>query len=388
MPHNKPKPKRKPIPTPAPFKQSPDLVETGQIPSSAPPFKQSRNLVKTGQVPSAAPFKQSKDLVKTGQVTSEPFKQSTDLVQTGQIPSLPFKRTLDLVKAGQIETKKNIQDFKAAFGKLTPEESRERLELALSILPVGKVIKAAKGAKIILRGNVFTKEVAVGGRNVKVGLTSVKRAAVRIVESAEWKILAAVTAAVQLAATTLTLVYGGRVFGKFLGMEEAAQTIGIATRDALIADNEEAYNIAAATRNEILANDPYWDTLSSYIPFANVEHGLRRFKKAATVAAEVYDMVAEARFSGETEEEKHARWRQEELDLVTAKSEEFNRLRKEQLEWERVHGYRIAPRINYTQEIKQTKIEIEGFYRQVAKTNADLNKTKAGNLSSLNFGLI
>ena len=43
-------------------------------------------------------------------------------------------------------------------------------------------------------------------------------------------------------------------------------------------------------------------------------------------------MVAEARFSGETEEEKHARWRQEELDLVTAKSKEFNRLRKEQLE--------------------------------------------------------
>lgn len=165
-------------------------------------------------------------------------------------------------------------------------------ELAASLLPLGILGKVGKGLK--------AGRLAVNSKTNKI----ITQAASKLVLSKTWKTIGATTLGLIIGKEILALTYGGKNFGQFIGMEEASQTVSIAGRDALLADDLEGYEKAAEARNEVLIESPgFWKSLQEWLPFRNVEKELEDYRKAAITAGEIYDKLAADRRI-ELEEEK------------------------------------------------------------------------------------
>ena len=136
----------------------------------------------------------------------------------------------------------------------------------------------------------------------------------------------------------LQLTLGGKVFGQFIGVEEASQTANIAARDALINGNLDAYDEAAAARDEVLKDPTFWDDIASLIPFKNVLDKLEKYRNTAVTAANVYDQIAEDKRiqqeTGESDDDKWKRVRKEEADQDKAAVDYYNEQRKLMVTWE------------------------------------------------------
>jgi len=139
--------------------------------------------------------------------------------------------------------------------------------------------------------------------------------------------------------TALTASFGGRVFGSFVGMEEATQAVMYPMSQALREGNFEAYDTAKAEFDELIKDPTMWEEVQKWIPFKNSIDGLSKFRDAAAAGGAVWDKLAEdlriQQETGETEDEKWARIKQEELDNEKFIIDYYNQERKNMVTWER-----------------------------------------------------
>ena len=183
-------------------------------------------------------------------------------------------------------------------------------------MPAGQTARAGVG--------LFSKELVglTGAKGTALSsnpttIRMIQKMAVKQSSKISWKKIGAWMLGAVIVKEILQLTLGGKNFGEFLGVEEASQTIGIATRDALIRGNLDAYEEGAAVRDEVLAEDDFWEGLISYIPYLNVGRKLETYRKTGISAASIHDQIAEdmrLELEGETEDQKFARIRQLEID--------------------------------------------------------------------------
>ena len=343
--------------------------------------------------PSAAPPAAPQQTFQ--QSATDPFQQGADITPftTAAAEAQPLiQRKLEQIRA---QADKPIIGFSGEplnMKELTPFDA-----LALVNIPA-RPFTSLFGKEL---PSIAATKFAAGTGAVRNLVTRkfIKSAAAKISGSVTWKVLGALGLAAWIAEKILKLTYEGKNFGQFLGQEEAAQAINIAAATAYYAGNEEAYNLAKEARDEILANDEYWDSISSLTPIENVATGLDRFRDTAIVAGEVMDKVAADKFaaieSGETEVEQWQRAQADRAAMEKANIEFFNEQRliteaqlraaneeqrnKDAIFW---RGERDKQR---KQELENAKA-IADFWLQYQKMKQKLIEDNRP--SNLNFGLI
>lgn len=195
----------------------------------------------------------------------------------------------------------------------------------------------------------------------------------------------------------LMAAVGSYPFAGFI-KEEALQTLGFATRTATESGDIEGATAALEAQREVL--DPgLWDSIMAKIPYANVLNNLKTFYEAARLkvnidAKLIEDMKIQTE-TGETNDQKWARLRQEEADQDKAMVDYYNEQRKQQLQWEEEAADRdmkedaafwAAEREKQMQKEKEDREAIAAFwnaYRKEQQKIAEDNRP-----SNLNFGLI
>ena len=401
------------------------------------------------QKTAAADRKVAEEAAARRETTQQKAASKKAAAQTG------IKPTADLVAAGQIPTAatgitvttEQAERIKAGTLKATPETTAAVLAGNVNIVDptpgqiVGGLVLGAIGTRFAAGGISVGKLGGVklatksflktqGGKGRAIGQlprdlgtgiadnTATNKlltaAANKLVIGKGWKILGAATVALIVAKEILQLTFGGKVFGQFLGMEEASQTVNIAARDSYInartSEGMDLYDQAAAARNEVLQNPTFWENIASYIPFKNVLDKLDNYRDAAIVAAEVYDKLAEHKRlqieTGETDEEIYRRGREEKKANDIAVIDHYNSERKIMLELER--EARTEERKSKRKEEKKARNEDAKFWARerekqrereaedrqaVADFWSAYNKEKAklavdSRPSNLNFGLL
>ena len=244
------------------------------------------------------------------------------------------EKTKSEVLAGKV----NIQDpsprelSEGAFGDVSN---------AIAILPIGRFWKASKavtqsrlGQEIVRKGIVIGRTGIAENSATNKLISSV---ASKTVIGRGWKIAGAITVGLIMVKEILQLTYGGKNFGEFIGMEEAAQTVGFASGQALRYDDFDAYDTAAAARDEVLKDEGFWENVASYLPFYNVARELEKYRVAAIESGEIMDKLAEDRRiqieTGESDREyfeKRDREKQEQFKANQEATLENQRINREE----------------------------------------------------------
>ncbi len=188
-------------------------------------------------------------------------------------------------------------------------------------------------------------------------------------------------------------------FADFLNVSEAVnQTIGGARWQAVKSGNIEMVEALNQLQDEIL-NPTGWDRVWANTPYVNIIQANKNIVKAAIASTKVYDKIIEdlqiQQETGETEDAKWERIRQEETDQKKENVDYYNEQRKQMVRWEqeaRAAARKDDARFWADQAAKQRKLEeadrqaIADFwlaYRKRAQELADDNRP-----SNLNFGLL
>ena len=138
--------------------------------------------------------------------------------------------------------------------------------------------------------------------------------------------------ALSQAPTLLMGSIGSYPFAGFL-KEEALQTLGFSLRSAVSSGNIEGAEEAIRLQEEMLTPD-VWEKILNAIPFVNTMNSLKNFYKASRQKLEVDKKVVADMKTGESEDEKWARLRQEQEDSEKFIIDYYNRERKKMIEWE------------------------------------------------------
>jgi len=194
-------------------------------------------------------------------------------------------------------------------------------------------------------GNDFL-HYTIGGHTGQIGTGAtantftqgvVNQAAGKVAGSSTWKTISALGLSGLVAKEIIEKSVGGKVFGDFVGSEEASQTVNIAARDALMSGDFESYEEAAQARDEVLESPDFWENIRSYLPYVNVGDALEKYRKAAVTAAGVYDKLAERKrqaAEGMSEDEIQASEKQEREDQEKAMIDYYNEQRKLMFDYE------------------------------------------------------
>lgn len=180
--------------------------------------------------------------------------------------------------------------------------------------------------------------------------------------------------------------------------EEALQTLGFATKNAIELGDEEGFRQSVELQEAIL--DPgVWDRIKAKIPYTNVIDSLDEFQEAANIKLEIdkkiFDDKKKQLEEGETNDQRWERVRQEQIEQEKMMIDYYNEERKKLLEWEeeakRAQREEDA-RFWAAERAKQRELEAADrkaqadfwtAYRKEAQKAADNNRP-----SKLNFGLI
>ena len=137
----------------------------------------------------------------------------------------------------------------------------------------------------------------------------------------------------------VTSSLGGKVFGSFLGQEEANQALSFQLERALSEGDVETYDEFKDLRDELLADNTLWEEIQTYFPIKNVADGLNDYREAATAGAVIQDRRAENEreklATGQTDAEYWTQRAAEQAEEDRAIIDYYNEERKQQLEWER-----------------------------------------------------
>lgn len=394
-----------------PFKPA-NIVEAGQIPkgstpfkppsggSAAAPFKQAPDLVKAGQVPGGV-------RKKTGELTTKPLEElqftTPEQQAKEQLPGAALS-AITLLPGGRVLKGRKILSGKAAeraidviglIKKQAADVARQHkaagIDVKRFIVPAAKIIgnpivarKAAAGTILRTRVGVITKDVAIGGRIVTNTVTE-KLTATWLAK------LAAKAKSPEFVVIALLGAIGSYPFAGFI-KEEALQTLGFGVRSAISNEDIEGAELAISKQEEIL-NPDLWGQIFAAIPTANILVQLHNFYESALIKVSIDKRVIRdmkiKEETNETETDKWTRIRQEELDSKNAAVDYYNEERKKQLDWERRHGYRATPFINWNKEQKEETKNITLFYNAYRNRATQISqKTRTANLTSLNFGLL
>ncbi len=138
------------------------------------------------------------------------------------------------------------------------------------------------------------------------------------------------------AAGILVSAIGSYPFAGFI-QEEALQTLSLGIRSAIENGDFESAEEAIAFLEEIL--DPsVWDQIVAKIPYINVLNQLKTFREAATIKVAIDKKVVEdmriQQETGESDDEKWKRIREEEEEADKAVIDYYNEQRRIIVEWE------------------------------------------------------
>ena len=275
------------------------------------------------------------------QRAQETFKRQREVAKpTPTTPTLTTEQAAR-IKAGTLKaTKETTAAVKAGTAIIQDPTPGEKLKDvggavlgAIAITPIGRggttitslFGKQSKKTITSLLGNGIGKGaepglgVATNTATKKLIDSAADKVVSKTVISKGWKIAASAAAALIIVKEILTLTLGGKVFGQFIGMEEASQTLGFAASQALRAGDLESYDELATVRDDILKEPTFWDNIKALIPFKNVGDQLEKYRIAAVASGKVFDKLAEDRRiqieTGETDDERWKRVKQEEDEM-------------------------------------------------------------------------
>ena len=198
-------------------------------------------------------------------------------------------------------------------------------------------------------------------------------------------------------ASTLVGAIGSYPFAGFI-REEALQTLGFGVRSATESGDVAGAEEAIEFQKEVL-NPGIWQEIFSKIPYVNVLAKLKEFYEAATIKLSidekiVNDMKIQVE-TGETEEVKWERIRQEEEDSKNDIVDYYNEQRQILLKWEREAEVTARAedaafwRKEREAQSKREKEDAEAmakFWLEYRKEAQKINE--ANRPSNLNFGLL
>jgi len=137
-------------------------------------------------------------------------------------------------------------------------------------------------------------------------------------------------------ASVIVGAIGSYPFAGFI-KEEALQTLGFASSTAIKNGDVEGAREAIEFQKEVL-NPDVWHAVIDGIPYANIVNNLKDFYSAAQIKLSVDEkIVGDLKIqqeTGETDEEKWARVKQEQADQEKANIDYYNSERKKLMEWE------------------------------------------------------
>ncbi len=198
-------------------------------------------------------------------------------------------------------------------------------------------------------------------------------------------------------ATGVVAIIGSYPFAGFI-KEEALQTLSFGVRSATAAGDIEGAELALAAQEEVL-NPGVWEKIIGTVPFVNIVKQLKDFYEAARIKLEIdrriVDDIKIQQETGETEDEKWTRIREEEAEQDRSAVDYYNEQRKIMVQWER-EAEKAArnedAKFWRKERAKQAKMEAEDrkaiadfwiAYRKEALKIANDNRP-----SNLNFGLL
>ena len=136
----------------------------------------------------------------------------------------------------------------------------------------------------------------------------------------------------------ITESLGGKVFGAFIGTEEAAQTVGFPKAKAFdqaihVTGDFSLFFEAMALENEVLQDKTGWDLIKSFIPWLKVQDGIDRYKDAALSANKIWERMAQNQLLANEKEMPKLIAEQEKGDYK-ANTDYYNEERKKMVIWE------------------------------------------------------
>jgi len=296
----------------------------------------------------------------------------------------------------KLEPKKTglARDIKAAeelieAGPLGKPGLAGRAGLVLSIIPGGKAIKVGK---TIVSGHKVGLKTAQ--KIVRAFQTNAKT--IKMSDSLVRGVLKQFGKPIAIAAAI------GSIIGSYPWAEwaqgEAREVMGFAVVNAIKTDNPEIIQEARDAQDE-LWDQNMWEGLARLIPGANIAIGFWNKYKALRAQAAVNDKIMADRIqqieTGESDDEKWKRIREEEAEADKAAVDYYNEERKKMVEWEREaeKDARNADAAFWRKEKeKQRQLEAEDrkaiadfwlAYRKESLKIANDNRP-----SNLNFGLL
>ncbi len=295
------------------------------------------------------------------------------------IPTIPAQKFTDPFTGKELETKSvNVLQFIGLFGAarggvgLFSKEAAATLKTSTAAgkTTIAQVLKMTGGAGYAV--NTATKTIT-HKMLIRAGFT--------------------VAAALFIGAVT------SYPFADFLNVSEAVnQTIGGARWQAVKSGNTEMVEGLNQLQDEIL-NPTGWNRVWANTPYINIIEANKNIVKAALASTKVYDKIIEdiqiQEETGETEDAKWERVRQEETDQEKEVIDYYNEQRKLMVRWE--NEAKAAEREDNAkfwaaERAKQRELEeadrqaVADFwmaYRKRAQELADNNRP-----SNLNFGLL
>ena len=230
----------------------------------------------------------------------------------------------------------------ANFGNQTVNRAVESIvnhpfQTALALTGITSVIRAvttktAVSTATIVGTNTIPTSTLTGGTAQTIAVNSATTA-----KTASWLGRAASTLKnPQFVVGSLIASIGSYPFAGFI-KEEALQTLGFATKAALDNDDIAGAEEALALQDEVL--DPgLWEQIKQGIPFVNVLNSLDDFYEAAKIKNSVDRKIIEDRkqqvATGETEDQRWARVREEQAQQERDNIDYYNQERRKLLEWE------------------------------------------------------
>ena len=343
------------------------------------------------------PFEQTFQATKGGLPEQQNPFENTFQETKGDKPN-PFEATFQSTKSGVsssggiMNTLKNID---TQFGELAG--GKAGLASAAFKTATGMINYATTATAVDKLGKVGTVST-----NWYSGATSTAEtiAVNEITKAATKSMLGKIAAGVGIATGVVSGLMGAIGSYPFAGFikEEALQTLGFATNMAINSGNVEEAENAIAMTDEVL-NPNMWKDIFQKVPYANVVSSLQDFYEAANLGNTVNKKrVEDLRIqveTGETEDAKWARLRQEQDEEEKQMIDYYNVERQKQVEWEKqasLEGRNEDARFWADQKAKQMELEaadrkaIADFweaYRKKSQKAADENRP-----SKLNFGII
>jgi len=291
----------------------------------------------------------------------------------------------------------------ANFGSPTVNRAVEAVvnhpfQTALALTGITSVVRAVTTTTAVQTAaqvgtNTIPTSTLTGGTAQTIAVNSATTA-----KTASWLGRAASTLKnPQFVVGSLMASIGSYPFAGFI-KEEALQTLGFATKAALDNDDIAGAEEALALQDEVL--DPgMWEQIKQGIPFVNVLNSLDSFYEAAKIKNSVDRKIIADRKqqveTGETEDERWARVREEQAAQERANIDYYNSERRKLLRWENeaAADKRNADAAFWRKEReKQRKLEEEdriaiaefweAYRKESQKAREDARPSK------LNFGLL